>query len=298
MTAADLVDRLAEHKTLGAAPREELAWLASRGTLRQLHPGDVLTPKGAHPKGLFVVLSGCLAIFVDRGAGLKKIMEWREGAVTGLLPYSRLVGPPGDSVAQEPSEILEVHRDHLRAMTHECYEITSILVHAMIDRVRTFTSSDLHDEKMVSLGKLSAGLRIRRRAVSTGLRIFEGPPRLGAGSGGPGSRPDCVHEVPNGAQVKENGKCGSIVRLARGRGDGLGAERTRRPCCSRVSSAANAEDLPAQMLSALPAELRLRVYPESSCWRRNSGCSHVVPASRRRTSSPPGSPAVCRKFCP
>lgn len=158
MTAADLVDRLARHKTLGAAPREELAWLASRGTLRQLHTGDVLTPKGAHPAGLFVVLSGCLAIFVDRGAGLKKIMEWREGAVTGLLPYSRLVSPPGDSVAQEPCEVLEVHRDHLRAMTHECYEITSILVHAMIDRVRTFTSSDLHDEKMVSLGKLSAGL--------------------------------------------------------------------------------------------------------------------------------------------
>ena len=28
----------------------------------------------------------------------------------------------------------------------------------MIDRARAFTSSDLHDEKMVSLGKLSAGL--------------------------------------------------------------------------------------------------------------------------------------------
>lgn len=158
MTAADLIDRLAEHKTLGAAPRDELDWLASHGTLRQLHTGDVLTPKGAHPEGLFAVLSGRLAMFVDRGAGPKKIMEWREGEVLGLLPYSRMVGPPGDSVAQEPSEILEVHRDHLRAMTHECYEITSILVHAMIDRIRAFTSSDLHDEKMVSLGKLSAGL--------------------------------------------------------------------------------------------------------------------------------------------
>ena len=158
MPATDLVDRLAEHKTLGAAPREELAWLVSHGTLRQLHTGDVLTPKGQQPEGLAVLLSGCVAIFIDRGAGLKKTMEWREGDVTGLLPYSRLVGPPGDSIAQEPSEILEVRREHLRAMPHACYEITSILVHAMIDRVRTFTSSDLHDEKLVSLGKLSAGL--------------------------------------------------------------------------------------------------------------------------------------------
>jgi signal transduction histidine kinase len=43
-------------------------------------------------------------------------------------------------------------------MIRECYEITSILVHTMIDRARSFTSSELHDEKLVSLGKLSAGL--------------------------------------------------------------------------------------------------------------------------------------------
>ena len=46
MTATDLVDRLAAHKTLGAAPREELAWLASHGTLRQLDEGEVLTHEG------------------------------------------------------------------------------------------------------------------------------------------------------------------------------------------------------------------------------------------------------------
>ncbi|MFL6301983.1 MAG: ATP-binding protein [Candidatus Sulfotelmatobacter sp.] len=158
MKTTDLVDRLTEHKALGAAPREELAWLASHGVVRELQPGNVLTAKGSMVEGLFVVLSGHLAMFVDRGAGLHKIMEWRQGDITGMLPYSRLVGPPGDSVAQEATTILSVHRDHLRELTRECYEITSILVHIMIDRVRGFTSSDLHDEKMVSLGKLSAGL--------------------------------------------------------------------------------------------------------------------------------------------
>ena len=158
MTEANLVDRLAAHKALGAAPREELAWLASHGILRQLNTGDVLTVKGVRPEGLFVVLAGRFDMFVDRGAGPRKIMEWREGDVTGLLPYSRVTSPPGDSVAQELSEILAVHGDHLHALTRECYAITSILVHAMLDRARVFTSSDLHDEKMISLGKLSAGL--------------------------------------------------------------------------------------------------------------------------------------------
>ena len=158
MADEDLVDRLAQHTTLGAAPREELAWLVSHGSFRQLNTGDVLTPKGVRPEGLFIVLSGRIAIFIDRGAGLNKIMEWREGDVAGMLPYSRLVGPPGDSVVQEPSAILAVHGDHLRDMIRECYEVTAILVHIMLDRVRVFTSSGLHDEKMVSLGKLSAGL--------------------------------------------------------------------------------------------------------------------------------------------
>jgi signal transduction histidine kinase len=158
MKTTDLVDRLAEHKTLGAAPREELAWLAAHGSLRKLNAGDVLTAKGARVEGLFVVLSGRIAISVDRGAGPHKIIEWREGDVTGLLPYSRLVSPPGDTVAQEPTEIVGVPREHLRAMTRECYEITAILVHSMLDRARVFNASDLQDEKMVSLGKLSAGL--------------------------------------------------------------------------------------------------------------------------------------------
>jgi signal transduction histidine kinase len=86
------------------------------------------------------------------------MIEWRSGDVSGMLPYSRLVSPPGDAIAQEPTEILSLDRKHLRALTHECFEITSILVRTMLDRARLFTSSELHNEKMISLGKLSAGL--------------------------------------------------------------------------------------------------------------------------------------------
>jgi signal transduction histidine kinase len=158
MPTANLVDRLAGHRTIRAAPREELSWLAAHGTLRQMQAGQVLTAKGTRPIGLFVVLAGSFTMSVDRGAGPRKIMEWREGDVMGLLPYSRVAGPPGDAVAQEASEILELRADRMREMTEQCPELTAILVQAMVDRARAFTSSDLHDEKMVSLGKLSAGL--------------------------------------------------------------------------------------------------------------------------------------------
>jgi signal transduction histidine kinase len=158
VTGTDLVDRLAGHKTLGAAPREELAWLAAHGVLWHLDGGGVVVAAGTKVDGLFILLTGYVAIFIDRGAGRHKVMEWRAGDVTGVLPYSRLVNAPGDTVAQEPTDILVVHRDHLPDLIREGHQVTSILVHTMLDRARVFTSSGLHDEKMASLGKLSAGL--------------------------------------------------------------------------------------------------------------------------------------------
>jgi signal transduction histidine kinase len=182
VTAADLVERLTMHKTVGGAPRRELEWLAAHGTLRQLPEGDIVSAKGVPVAGLFVVLTGHIAIFVDRGAGRHKVLEWRAGDVAGMLPYSRLVTPPGDSVAQEASEILAIPREDLTEMIRECHEITSILVHKMLDRSRTFTSSELQDERLVSLGRLSAGLAhelnnptaaIERNAALLGSRLDE-----------------------------------------------------------------------------------------------------------------------------
>jgi len=158
VTAPDLVDRLAAHKSVGAAPRQELEWLASHGTLRHIDEGQVLSEKGVPVSNLFVVLKGHIAIYVDRGAGRNKVMEWRAGDVTGVLPYSRMTTPPGDTVAQEPTEVLAIPREDMPAMIRECHEITSMLIHKMLDRSRVFTSSGLQDEKMASLGRLSAGL--------------------------------------------------------------------------------------------------------------------------------------------
>jgi signal transduction histidine kinase len=180
MTETDLVDRLASHRMLGVAPREELAWLAARGTVRRLEVGDTLSAKGAPVEGMFVILSGRMAIFIDRGSGPQKFAEFREGDVGGLLPYSRLVTSPGTGVVIEPAEVFVVPREHMPALTRECPALTTILVHRMIDRARDFTSSELHDEKMISLGRLSAGLAhelnnpaaaIERSAALLGSRL-------------------------------------------------------------------------------------------------------------------------------
>ena len=154
----DLIERLAEHKALGSAPREELAWLVEHGTLRQLEAGEILSHKGQQVEGLYILLTGHVTLSVDRPTGPQKMIDWRAGEVSGILPYSRLKAAPGDAVAVETTEILSIPREQLQELTRECYEVTALLVHTMIDRARLFTSGDLQNEKMISLGKLSAGL--------------------------------------------------------------------------------------------------------------------------------------------
>jgi signal transduction histidine kinase len=99
-----------------------------------------------------------VAIYFDRGACRRKVKEWRAGDITGVLPYSRMEGAPGNSVTQEPTDVLAIPREQFPELIRECHEVTSILVHTMLDRARVFKSSDLQDEKLISLGKMSARL--------------------------------------------------------------------------------------------------------------------------------------------
>jgi signal transduction histidine kinase len=149
---------LKEHSTLGGVPSEELAWMAAHGFARHFETGELLAANGEPIEGLHVVFSGHFAIYVDRGEGRHKVLEWRGGDVAGMLPYSRMKASPGDVIAVEPTEALTVLREHFPELISRCPHITAILVHTMVDRARLFTSSDLHDEKMKSLGKLAAGL--------------------------------------------------------------------------------------------------------------------------------------------
>jgi signal transduction histidine kinase len=181
MTHPDLIARLSAHRLVGSVPPEEFAWVLAHGESRTYMPGDIITRKAAGSvEGIYFVLSGHMSIHVDRGSGPHKVLEWRAGDTTGLLPYSRMVVPPGDVVVEEPTEIFMIHRDHTREMIRSCHDLTSKLVHAMVDRARQFTSSDLHDEKMVSLGKLAAGLAHELNnpasALARGARLL--PERL------------------------------------------------------------------------------------------------------------------------
>ena len=153
-----VMTRLAQHRALKHAPVTEHAWLADHG-VRVTYPlGHVVTAKGVHAKNLLIVFEGHLVIRADLGAGSHKIFEWGAGDIGGAMPYSRGATPPNDVVAEADTEALTLTEDCFTELTRECPVVTAAIVHAMLDRARRFTTSDLHAEKLKSLGKLAAGL--------------------------------------------------------------------------------------------------------------------------------------------
>jgi signal transduction histidine kinase len=157
LTRDDLLARLAEHRTVGRAPRAELEWLLAHGAYQRVEPGTMVARKGQPVDALYLVLKGYVAHFMEQGGTTRKVMEWRDGDATGQLPYSRMTAAPGNSIVQEASDMVCVPVEHLPARPVECPQVTAALVHAMVDRARAFKVSDLQVEKMASLGKLAAG---------------------------------------------------------------------------------------------------------------------------------------------
>jgi signal transduction histidine kinase len=163
MTALDLsreelLARLRDHKTLQGVPERELEWLIDHGQPRMLALGEEPLPPDLSVDEMFILFTGHMSIYIDRGAGSRRTMDWYAGDIAGLLPYSRMKKAPAMTNIEETAFVLAVHRSHLAELARECPEVTARCVQSMLDRARIFTQHDEQDEKMVSLGRLSAGL--------------------------------------------------------------------------------------------------------------------------------------------
>ena len=92
------------------------------------------------------------------GAPPDELLVYNASAITGVLPYSRLTEGVQPVMIDTDARVLELHRDHLREMATSCHELTTAFVQQMTDRVRNFTQQAQQEEKLASLGRLSAGL--------------------------------------------------------------------------------------------------------------------------------------------
>ncbi len=145
---------------LSGVPRGQIEWLVRESELRVLEPGILARPGEANElmEYMIVLLEGSLQAYTIQNAQKKIQMTSEPGALTGLLPFSRMKYTPVYVETIGNVKMLALPRSKFHALIAANYELTEVIVHSMVDRVRVFTSAHFQNEKLMSLGKLSAGL--------------------------------------------------------------------------------------------------------------------------------------------
>jgi len=156
-TGRSLIDDLRKIEVFSDLPQEHLAWLAEKFEERRFQPGEVMAREGDPLDHLSVILEG--EIRIERGSGSDTlIFRVNAGQVTGLLPYSRLTHYGGTTQAVLPTRILLLHRNLFPEMLQRMPQLGQRLVALMSDRIRETTRLETQRDKLMALGKLSAGL--------------------------------------------------------------------------------------------------------------------------------------------
>jgi signal transduction histidine kinase len=144
--------------TFEGVPETQLKWLIEKGTLREFDPGDKIINKGSAIDSMLVILEGAMSLRFEQKGQYREIMRIEKDGITGSLPYSRATNARGFGIAGEKTMVLSLDKKHFPEMIQLHHEMVEALVHFMTSRVREFSRIQYHDEKLISLGKLSAGL--------------------------------------------------------------------------------------------------------------------------------------------
>lgn len=158
MNQQELTNRIASFPVLQDVPRPQIEWIVRRGELIEITAGDQIFKRGDSIDRLLIMIDGVFSMKIQQGGQYKELARIETGELTGALPYSRAQSATGNAFAIVNSKVFVLDKDHFKDLVCECHELTTVLVHLMTDRVRDFSRFQHQNEKLMALGKLSAGL--------------------------------------------------------------------------------------------------------------------------------------------
>ncbi len=137
---------------------QEFDFLLTRGKVQGHSKGSFVFRAGESAEDLIIVLSGKIRIFFSQNNETREVSTIQPGEITGRLPYSRMTHNTGSGQAITDVKTFHLNAEHFPEMIMEHHSLTEALVHVMSSRIRNFTAINMQQEKLLSLGKLSAGL--------------------------------------------------------------------------------------------------------------------------------------------
>ena len=139
-------------------PLDQLQWMIDNSQHLSMNEGNYFFKSGDPIKGTYVVFRGRMRLYIQHNREMEEINILVPGDVSGALPFSRGKKTTVNAKVLEDATIMLLPVEKFREMISRFYELTAALVHQMTNRVRNYTSLQQQSEKMMALGKLSAGL--------------------------------------------------------------------------------------------------------------------------------------------
>src|ERR1051326_8403639 len=136
---------------------EDLAWLAERLEEKSLNKGEVYARVADPLEHLSVLLEGEMQFDRPQEPGTPMFIA-RAPQVTGLLPFSRLTHYKGTARIVRSTRSLLLHKKYFPEMLQRMPVLGYRLVAVMSDRLRETTRQETQRDKLMALGKRSAGL--------------------------------------------------------------------------------------------------------------------------------------------
>lgn len=146
------------NEVLQQVPTEQLQWLIDNSKQILLNDGDCIVGYNDPLIDTTFIISGKIRIYIIQNGARTELVTMGEHQITGYLPYSRGKVSIGEVCAVGPTQIMSFPADKMMDMIRNHFELTQSLVYVMTNRVRDSTAYQQQNEKMMALGKLSAGL--------------------------------------------------------------------------------------------------------------------------------------------
>jgi signal transduction histidine kinase len=157
----DKVEALRRVHVFADLPDDQLQWFAGNSEDRRFAAGDVVFRKGDKPEAMVVYLEGELHAYWDESdhdqVYISRAGE-RSTEVSGMLPFSRMTAFQVTGYAVTDVRLLWFPVALFPEMMQRMPLLVQRLVGIMSDRVRESTTLDQQQDKLMALGKLSAGL--------------------------------------------------------------------------------------------------------------------------------------------
>lgn len=157
-TGTGLAQRLRTVPVFSDLSEDDLAWLAAHMEVFDYNTGDIVIEEGAPADRMMVLLAGETRGQREHSIGDGRTYSARAPGVTGMLPYSRLTHIPITVRAMTPATIAFVSSSHFPEMLDRMPSLRTKLVGVLADRIRETTRADQQREKLMALGRLSAGM--------------------------------------------------------------------------------------------------------------------------------------------